>query len=170
MKTVLYTLFIALLATFAMPSAMMAADGETIDVQYLVIQQNDGTEDKFALTDYPEITFSQDTLVVTTADRVFEVALADFDSYSIATVKEDSSTSIGSVQQSAPAAPAFSYGKAEFSGLKSGTTVTACNINGQVVATIVADADGIAKLNMSALPKGVIILRAPGKSIKLINK
>ena len=168
MKKIIYSIF-ALIASFAMPSVAMAE--ETIDVQYLVIQQDDGTESRFALKEYPEITFNGDALVVESAERNLEIAIVDVLSYSFETVQE-------SVQESLPTAieavrqdaPAISFAGAEFRGLASGAAVTAWSLNGQMLTTIKATADGIAKIDLSALPQGVIILRTPGKTIKIINK
>lgn len=164
MKKIIYSIF-ALIASFAMPSVAMAE--ETIDVQYLVIQQDDGTESRFALKEYPEITFNGDALVVESAERNLEIAIVDVLSYSFETVQESLPTAIEAVRQDAPA---ISFAGAEFRGLASGAAVTAWSLNGQMLTTIKATADGIAKIDLSALPKGVIILRTPGKTIKIINK
>lgn len=164
MKKIIYSIF-ALIASFAMPSVAMAE--ETIDVQYLVIQQDDGTESRFALKEYPEITFNGDALVVESAERNLEIAIVDVLSYSFETVQESLPTAIEAVRQDAPA---ISFAGAEFRGLASGAAVTAWSLNGQMLTTIKATADGIAKIDLSALPQGVIILRTPGKTIKIINK
>lgn len=164
MKKIIYSIF-ALIASFAMPSVAMAE--ETIDVQYLVIQQDDGTESRFALKEYPEITFNGDALVVESAERNLEIAIVDVLSYSFETVQESLPTAIEAVRQDAPA---ISFAGAEFRGLALGAAVTAWSLNGQMLTTIKATADGIAKIDLSALPKGVIILRTPGKTIKIINK
>lgn len=164
MKKIIYSIF-ALIASFAMPSVAMAE--ETIDVQYLVIQQDDGTENRFALKEYPEITFNGDALVVESAERNLEIAIVDVLSYSFETVQESLPTAIEAVRQDAPA---ISFAGAEFRGLASGAAVTAWSLNGQMLTTIKATADGIAKIDLSALPQGVIILRTPGKTIKIINK
>lgn len=164
MKKIIYSIF-ALFVSFAMPSTAMAQ--ETIDVQYLVIQQDDGTESRFALKEYPEITFNGDALVVESAERNLEIAIADVVSYSFETVQESLPTAIEAVRQDAPA---ISFAGAEFRGLASGAAVTAWSLNGQMLTTIKATADGIAKLDLTSLPKGVIILRTPGKTIKIINK
>ena len=164
MKKIIYSIF-ALIASFAMPSVAMAE--ETIDVQYLVIQQDDGTESRFALKEYPEITFNGDALIVESAERNLEIAMAEVVSYSFETVQESLPTAIEAVRQDAPA---ISFAGAEFRGLASGAAVTAWSLNGQMLTTIKATADGIAKIDLSALPQGVIILRTPGKTIKIINK
>lgn len=164
MKKIIYSIF-ALIASFAMPSVAMAE--ETIDVQYLVIQQDDGTESRFALKEYPEITFNGDALVVESAERNLEIAIVDVLSYSFETVQESLPTAIEAVRHDAPA---ISFAGAEFRGLASGAAVTAWSLNGQMLTTIKATADGIAKIDLSALPQGVIILRTPGKTIKIINK
>lgn len=164
MKKIIYSIF-ALIVSFAMPSVAMAE--ETIDVQYLVIQQDDGTESRFALKEYPEITFNGDALVVESAERNLEIAIADVVSYSFETVQEPLPTRIEAVNQDAPA---ISFAGAEFRGLASGAAVTAWSLNGQMLSTIKAEADGTAKIDLASLPKGVIILRTPGKTIKIINK
>lgn len=164
MKKTIYSIF-ALVASLAMPLTAMAE--ETIDVQYLVIQQDDGTESRFAMKEYPEITFNGDALVVESTERNLEIALAEVVGYSFETVQEPVPTAIEVVRQDAPA---ISFAGAEFRGLTSGAAVTAWSLNGQMLTTIKAAADGTAKIDLASLPKGVIILRTPGKTIKIINK
>lgn len=164
MKKIIYSIF-ALVVLLAMPLATMAE--ETIDVQYLVIQQDDGTESRFALKEYPEITFNGDALVVESTERNLEIAIADVLSYSFETVQELIPSAIEVVRQDAPA---ISFAGAEFRGLASGAAVTAWSLNGQMLTTIKAASDGTAKIDLASLPKGVIILRTPGKTIKIINK
>lgn len=164
MKKIICSIF-ALIASFAMSSAVLAE--ETIDVQYLVIQQDDGTESRFALKEYPEITFNGDTLVVESKERNLEIAIAEIISYGFETVQEPLPTVIETVNQDAPA---ISFAGAEFRNLASGAAVTAWSINGQMLTTIKAASDGTARIDLASLPKGVIILRTHGKTIKIINK
>ena len=70
----------------------------------------------------------------------------------------------------ATAEPTFTPDDATFSGLKAGTRILVFTTNGQLVTTIQAAEDGTAKVNLSHLPRGIYILRAPGKSFKILNR
>lgn len=60
-------------------------------------------------------------------------------------------------------------GVAVLSGLKANEAVNVYTANGAQVANAVADANGVAQINLSAMPKGVVIVKA-GKSSFKINK
>lgn len=66
--------------------------------------------------------------------------------------------------------PQFSKEKAAFTGLKAGAVVRVYNISGQIVSSYKADEEGNATVDISGLPKGVVILRSEGITVKINNK
>ena len=145
---------------------------ETIDVQYLVLTQEDGSTAKFALTDYPVITFNEaNELVVTCQNEVLTTDIQRLIAYDIITEQVDNvTTAIGSIQMNddiTPSRPTIAFGEASFSNLKAGQRITVYTIDGKVVDTVTATQDGTASVQLSSLPKGVYILRSPQGSVKV---
>ena len=56
------------------------------------------------------------------------------------------------------------------SGLHAGDIVRVFHVNGTLVKTIKADAQGQATLELSQLPNGVYIIRTRNSSIKIMNR
>lgn len=170
MKTFIMTLALALLPVVS--ASVRAAETEgTRDVQYLVISQTDGTESKFALSQAPVVTSGGGNLTVTCAGDVLELSLTDVSNYHFVT--EQVSTGIETVASEpsvGDARPTIAFGQALFRGLKAGAVVTVYTIDGRVLKTVRADAEGRASVALDDLEQGVYILRAGGQSIKVYNK
>ena len=66
---------------------------------------------------------------------------------------------------------AFSYagGVASISGAEAGTALTAADMEGRIVATAAADAAGCAAIDMNVLARGIYVVSAAGKSIKVVR-
>ena len=141
---------------------------EYVDVQYLVLTQNDGTVNKFALKDAPTLSFDGGQLIVSCSGEELSTDLADVKDYQFVT--EQVATSIQSISiGNGKTAPEVSFRNAQVSGLKAGARVTVYDINGKAIITLSADAEGVARVDMSNLPKGVYILRTPTKSFKYMK-
>jgi len=164
---------IALALLLLISATSMAA--ETVSVQYLVLSQEDGTEAKFALTDYPVITFNEGgEMVVTCNGSSMTFDSQQLTKHEIITEEEQrEATAIGAVQNDqvvGTTKPQVAFGKAEFSGLKEGQRVLVYTIDGKMVATTSVNANGRVSIDLSSLPKGVYILRAPNYSYKVSTK
>jgi len=164
----------ALIVCFAFPLASNANENEdSVDVQYVYIEQTDGSITKYALEDDPVFTFEGDTMVVTCQGDELLFGLSDVKYYYFETVKV--ATAIRSVTVNGNGGnedvrPTIAFGEASFSGLKAGARVAVYTIGGQAVSIVKADADGNAAIDLSQLPKGIYILRTPSKSFKIYNK
>ena len=168
MKRIVWSLMLT--AVFLTAPTRLSA--ETIDVQYLVLTQQDGSTAKFALTDYPVLTFNEaNELVVTCQQEVLTVDIQSLTSYDIITEQEEQkTTAIGSIRMNddvTPSRPIIAFGEASFSNLKAGQHITVYTIDGKVVKTVTAAQDGTASVQLSTLPKGVYILRSPQGSVKV---
>jgi len=150
--------------------AMSRADDTTTTVQYLVVTQNDGSVTKFALTDVPVVSFDGDSIEVTAAGEVLKFDLIGVSGYTFS--EEDVTTGVNSptVDAGDTTKPSFKAGSAGFSGLKNGSTILVYTITGKAVAAVTADAEGNATVDLSQLPKGIYIIKTPGKSYKIVNK
>ena len=157
---------LAIAAMLLLPVQTSAED--YVDVQYLVLTQYDGTVNKFALSDAPTLSFNGGQLVVTCSGDELSTDLADVKDYQFVT--EQVPTSIPSISiGNGKTAPDVSFRNAQVSGLKAGARLTVYDINGKVISTLSADAEGVARVDMANLSKGVYILRTPTKSFKVIK-
>ena len=148
---------VALLLAIVMPRQARASG----DVQYIVI--NTATETvAVPLADNPIITYANDQLVITTAEKQVEVSVAEITGY---TFIEDVPTAIKNIEVSSR----HKQGMVAFDHLKAGTAVMLFNAKGERIAITTAQADGTAVIDMHGLAKGVYIVCADKLSIKIIN-
>jgi hypothetical protein len=161
---------ILMVAALMLLPAMSRADDATVTVQYLVVTQNDGSVTKFALTDVPVVSFDGYSIVVTAAGEVLKFDLIGVTNYAFS--EKDVTTGITNttVDGSDVTKPSFKTGSAGFSGLKSSSTILVYTISGNPVTAVKADVEGSATVDLSQLPKGIYIIKTPGKSYKIVNK
>lgn len=161
---------ILIAAALMLLPGMSRADNATVTVQYLVVTQNDGSVTKFALADVPVVSFDGDSIVVTAAGEVLKFDLIGVSGYAFS--EEDVTTGINSttVDGSDATKPSFKAGSAGFSGLKNGSTILVYTITGKAVTAVKADTEGNATVDLSQLPKGIYIIKTPGKSYMIVNK
>ena len=155
-------LTLAFAALLLLPRAAYAEEEGTIEVSYLVVVGSGGSQTELALGDNPMLSFKNDSVVVTCNSKEIMFNLSEVTDYHF--ISHTPSLS------DATAEPTFTPDDATFSGLKAGTRILVFTTNGQLVTTIQAAEDGTAKVNLSHLPRGIYILRAPGKSFKILNR
>lgn len=131
-----------------------------------VVHVTDGTDVSadFVLADTPTVSYTQDGLsivagdmkVVYPADATYTFSLSE--SSGIADVVSDECIDLSQ-----------NYGEIRISGLSAGSSVSAYDINGHVLALSVADADGVAYVNLES-HSGIVLVATPSKTFKLILK
>ena len=74
-------------------------------------------------------------------------------------------------QVESPSTPDVSvaFGQAAFKGLKAGSRIAVYTIDGVMVTSIAADEAGEASVDISALPRGIYVVKAPNRTIKVRN-
>jgi hypothetical protein len=147
---------VALLLAIVIPRQARASD----DV-FIVIKT--GAEIvAVALADNPVITYANDQLVITTAEKQVEFPVADITGYSFL---ESEPTAIKNIKVDRE----HKQGMVAFDHLKEGITVMLYNAKGEQVRTTKAQADGTAVIDMHGLAKGVYVIRAGKLSFKIMN-
>lgn len=147
---------VALLLAIVIPRQARASD----DV-FIVIKT--GAEIvAVALADNPVITYANDQLVITTAEKQVEFPVADIMGYSFL---ESEPTAIKNIKVDRE----HKQGMVAFDHLKEGITVMLYNAKGEQVRTTKAQADGTAVIDMHGLAKGVYVIRAGKLSFKIMN-
>ena len=147
---------VALLLAIVIPRQARASD----DV-FIVIKT--GAEIvAVALADNPVITYANDQLDITTAEKQVEFPVADITGYSFL---ESEPTAIKNIKVDRE----HKQGMVAFDHLKEGITVMLYNAKGEQVRTTKAQADGTAVIDMHGLAKGVYVIRAGKISFKIMN-
>ena len=148
-----------------MLAALTSTECLADEVRFLVVNGKDGTNTTFALSDNPKVSCKSGELTVTAGSRTFTLGLADVQNYQFAAestgienvIKDD-----GSVK--------MENGCVVFSGLNAGSTVSVYQQDGRLIKDSKADADGNAIVELSGMPKGVLIIHSNKTDIKIINR
>ena len=126
-----------------MLAALTSTECLADEVRFLVVNGKDGTNTTFALSDNPKVSCKSGELTVTAGSRTFTLGH-------------------GSVK--------MENGCVVFSGLNAGSTVSVYQQDGRLIKDSKADADGNAIVELSGMPKGVLIIHSNKTDIKIINR
>ncbi len=144
----------------ALPLAESLADG----VRFLVVNGKDGTKTTFALADNPKVSCNGGDLTVVAGSRTYTLSLADAQNFQFAvesTGIEEFVKDSGVKQEN---------GCVVFSGLNGGGIVSVYLQDGRLIKDCKADAGGNAVVELSGLPKGILIIHSNKTDIKIINR
>ena len=144
----------------ALPCVECLADG----VQFLVVNGKDGSKTTFALSDNPKVSCKSGELTVIADSRTFTLGLADVQNY----LFEEEPTGIENVMKDGNVK--MENGCVAFSGLDAGSAVSVYQQDGRLIKDSKADADGNAIVELSGMPKGVLIIHSNKTDIKIINR
>lgn len=144
----------------ALPLVECLADG----VRFLVVNGRDGTKMTFALADNPKVSCKSGELTVIAGSRTFTLGLADVQNYQFA----EESTGIENIIKDDSVK--MENGCVVFCGLNAGSTVSVYLQDGRLIKESKTDADGNAIVDLSNLPKGVLIIHSNKTDIKIINR
>ena len=152
-------IFIALMLA-ALPLCEVLADG----VRYLVVNAEDGTMTSFALADEPKVSSNDGKLKIVSKSTTFSLSLAEVRNYAFS----ENLTGIAVVEKDGNLRMENDH--VVFNGLPSGSMVSAYMQDGRLAKDFKADANGTAVVDLSGLPKGIVILHSNKTDIKIINK
>jgi hypothetical protein len=144
----------------ALPWVECLADG----VRFLVVNGKDGTKTTFALSDNPKVSCKSGELTVTAGSRTFTLGLADVQNYQFA----EESTGIENVIKDGSVK--MENGCVVFSGLNAGSLVSVYLQDGRLLRDCKADGSGNAVVELSSMPKGILIIHSNKTDIKIINR
>ena len=138
---------------------LLLPQGLLAQVNAVVVNMTDGTKAVFMLADDPVITYSENFLVLKSATKEVSVLVT----YVTSVTLEDrsSTTKIES---------AFTADGVLFRQLPAGSEVRVFTVDGKSVCVQKVDSDGSVGLDLSRLPKGVLIIKTPETTIKVNNR
>lgn len=134
-----------------MPQALLA------QVNAVVVNMTDGTKTVFMLADDPLITYSGNYLVLKTSSKEASVPVTSITNVTLENRKNP--TTIQSVRTD----------QMQFRQLPAGFEVRVYTVDGKSVCAQTADSDGGVALDLSRLPRGVLIIQTPSGTIKVNN-
>jgi hypothetical protein len=152
--------FFILMAMMALANGVCMADG----VRFLVVNAKDGTKTTFAIADEPKVLCKAGELTIVSKSTTFSLSLADVRNYVF------SEESTGIIEAMKDGGLKLENGCVIFNGLSAGSVVSAYMQDGRLAKECKADANGKAVVNMTDLPKGIVILHSNKTDIKIINR
>lgn len=152
--------FIIAMMLATLPFGKVLAD----DIRYLVVNAKDGTTASFALADEPIVSCKAGKLEIVSKVTTFSLSLADVRNYAFS----ETLTGIAEVEKYRNLM--MENGHIVFHGLPFGSTVSAYMQDGRQAKTFIADEKGTAVVDLSGLPKGIVILHSNKTNIKIINR
>lgn len=155
MKGIIFAILLSV-----MPCNVCFANG----TRFLVINAKNGTKMTFALADEPKVSFVGGELSIVSNSQTFTMSIAEVKNY---TFMEESS-GIDEVIKSGNVK--VENGCLVFSGLETGRKVSAYIQDGKLVKECAANANGTAFIDLSTLPKGILILHSGKTDTKIVNK
>ncbi len=153
--------YLALLALLVLPMSVQAQDATM--VKCMVLTQKDGTVTRFALRDAPVMTYEGSQLVVSCGEQQMSTEMTGITDIHFEDTEGDG---IAPIREQAPKA-SFSFGQATFSGLKTHSAIGVYTIDGKMVMSTHADAEGHAQIDLTPLSRGIYIVRTPSQSYKI---
>ncbi|MBQ6693431.1 MAG: T9SS type A sorting domain-containing protein [Bacteroidaceae bacterium] len=136
------------------------------DKNTLVIHLTDGTSVSFLLAERPRVTFAGDSLRIVSS--VAEAALLRSEVRRFEFVA-DAASSVVDVP-TASGECVISKNLLSVSGLNAGATVRLYSLDGRLVCTVCASAEGIATLSTDGLSAGVYVINFNSTTLKFLKK
>ena len=159
MKRILTILTVMLTAFFSTAFADNEADA-------LIVTQKNGTQTVFAFEKKPVISFLSETMTITAIGSTsFSLPLADVKNYTFGNMATGIDNVAGDNVQAI-----IQNGVVKFQKLSAGQSVNVFSIDGKMVRSVKVDSNGSADLDLSTLPKGILVVKSPTTQIKFNNK
>lgn len=133
---------------------------------YVKITGQTGQSVTFALSERPKATITATSLMVTTTTDTIYYPLSEYRKFELA----DETTAISKPQSNGTdIVVILNNGTLQMEGLEPGSTVAAYTVGGATATSAKASANGSATLSLSG-QKGIIIVKANGRTFKFISK
>ena len=147
---------------FTIPRTVKAAD----EVETLIIQMKNGSENAFFLKDKPKVTFEGSNLKISAATGDVSYALADVLRFTYA---KKSPTGI-SEQVENPTDVMFEGDVLVISQLKANTTASIYALDGKLIRQLKPQRSGTYRINLSELPSGLYLVKADNVTYKITKR
>ena len=147
---------------FTIPQTVKAAD----EVETLIIQMKNGSENAFFLKDKPKVTFEGSNLKVSAATGDVSYALSDVLRFTYA---KKSPTGI-SEQVENPTDVIFEGDVLVISQLKANAVASIYALDGKLIRQLKPQRAGTYRINLSELPSGLYLVKADNVTYKITKR
>ncbi len=147
---------------FIIPQTVKAAD----EVETLIIQMKNGSENAFFLKDKPKVTFEGSNLKVSAETGDVSYALADVLRFTYA---KKSQTGINE-QVENPTGVAFEGDVLVISHLKANATASIYTLDGKLIRQLKPQHTGTYRVNLSEMPSGLYLVKADNVTYKITKR
>ena len=137
--------------------------GTMVDRNFLVIETKDHVQTTYMLAEKPEVRFEGTNLRVVSAKADVTYQLTDILRF---TYEKRSVTGVSELQTT-PATVDYEDGELVISGIKAGAAVGVYSLDGKLVRQLTAQHAGTYRLSLSALPRGVYVVKADNVTYKV---
>lgn len=141
-------------------------DGPMVDRNFLVVETKDHVQTTYMLAEKPQVRFEGTNLRVVSAKADVTYKLLDILRF---TYEKRSVTGVNELRD-AQAAVDYEDGELIISGIKAGGAVGVYSLDGKLVRQLTARHAGTYRLSLSALPKGVYIVKADNATYKIMKR
>lgn len=141
-------------------------EGPMVDRNFLVVETKDHVQTTYMLAEKPEVRFEGLNLRVVSAKADVTYKLLDILRF---TYEKRSVTGVNELRD-AQAAVDYEDGELIISGIKAGGAVGVYSLDGKLVRQLTARHAGTYRLSLSALPKGVYIVKADNATYKIMKR
>ncbi|SNU02998.1 hypothetical protein SAMN06298211_101181 [Prevotellaceae bacterium MN60] len=145
---------------FVLPCGICHANG----ARFLIVNAKDGTKTTFALAEEPKVSLKSGELSIASNSRTFIIRIADVKNYAFA----EESSGIGEIIKSVNVK--VENGCVIFSNLMVDSKVSIYIQDGKLLKEVLANTDGTAFIDLSTLPKGILILHSDKMNIKVVSR
>lgn len=134
---------------------------------FVVIMKTSGDKVEHAFTEDPVATFEGAEMIMTVnhGEEKFNYPMADVKSITIRSEYD----AVESVESSVSQSVAYDGETIRVSGIQAGAAVSVYSLDGKLMISAKADADGAASFSVAALPSGAYIVRAANNTFKFIK-
>lgn len=155
-------LFLLLSILLTAPFLARGADANDL----MLLQMKDSSVKQFELASKPEVTFQGAELVIWSSQTNTRVGVSMDE---VKSFEFGSSSALGEIAKDAVKV-SFDDNSLTVSGLPEGAVLSIYDVAGHELATVKADADGVAAADLSQFQPGVYLIRSNDISLKIYRK
>ena len=142
-------------------------------IYYFVAWLTDGSRHAYPLGEHPVVTYTNGELLLSTQHEQVAYTAADVRKFTFSTTgitcDEELPTSVTSPLEQAQQF-SLQQGDIHFSGCRAGSPISLYTLDGKLLQTVAADADGNARLATDNYPAGVYIIKTETITHKIIKR
>ena len=142
-------------------------------IYYFVAWLNDGSRTAYTLAQHPVVTYTNGELLLSTQQQQIAYAAADVRKFTFSTTDitcdEEPPTSVTSPLEQAQQF-SLQQGEIHFSGCRAGSPISLYTLDGKLLQTVAADANGNARLATDSYPAGVYIIKTETITHRIIKR